>query len=307
MGAGFRPARRAAAALCVLAAVCGAPPASAPAFANDIAANDIARGRYLVAAGGCLSCHTDLKARGPAYAGGAALKTPFGMFFAPNITPHRTHGIGAWSEADFVRAMRRGVAPDGSHYFPVFPYTAFTGVSDSDLAAMYAYLMSLDAVDRANRPHAVDFPFGWRFLQVFWKWLFFEPGPYRPDPGKSAQWNRGAYLVQALAHCGECHTGRNALGGLDHALWLAGAAEGPEGEATPNLTPDGRTGLGNWSEDELATYLNSGMDPDGDFAGALMADVIEHGTGRLTEADIAAIVAYLRALPPVENEITPGD
>ncbi len=299
MGAALRSAGRAAAALSIVAAaavVLGVRPACT---------DEIARGRYLVAAGGCLGCHTDLKAKGPPYAGGAALKTPFGDFFAPNITPHRTDGIGAWSEADFARAMRRGVAPDGSHYFPVFPYTSFTGVSDADLAAMYGYLISLAPVDRANRPHALGFPFRLRFLQTFWKWLFFESGPFRADPARSAGWNRGAYLVRALTHCGECHTPRNALGALDHELWLAGTSDGPEGEATPNLTPDDKTGLGGWSEDDLATYLTIGMDPEGDFAGSLMADVIEHGTGKLIEADITAIIAYLRALPPIENKITP--
>ena len=298
MGAARRLAVWTAAALSVAAAA--AVPGARPA-----AGDDIARGRYLAAAGGCLACHTDFKANGPPYAGGAALKTPFGAFFAPNITPHPAHGIGGWSEADFARAMRLGVAPDGSHYFPVFPYTSFTGVSDADLAALYAYLMSLAPAGQANRPHEARFPFGWRFLQTFWKWLFFEPGPFRADPARSAEWNRGAYLVRALAHCGECHTPRNALGALDRDLWLAGASDGPEGEAAPNLTPDDKTGLGGWSADDLATYLSIGMDPEGDFAGSLMADVIEHGTGKLTEADIAAIVVYLRALPPIARKIAP--
>lgn len=285
---------RAAAALVVLAAL--GPGASA---------GEVERGRYLVAAGGCLGCHTDTKAKGPAFAGGGALKTPFGAFYAPNITPHDRHGIGGWSRADFVRAMRRGVAPDGSNYFPVFPYTSFTGVSDADLSAMYAYLMSRAPVDRADRPHQVGFPFVWRFLQTFWKWLFFEPGPFEPDPGRPAAWNRGAYLVQALAHCGECHTPRNRLGALDRGNWLAGTADGPDGEAVPNITPDRKTGLGAWSDDDIATYLSIGMDPEGDFAGSLMAEVIEHGTGKLSKVDITAIVAYLRALTPIENRIVP--
>ena len=201
--------------------------------------------------------------------------------------------------------MRRGVAPDGSNYFPVFPYTSFTGVSDADLSAMYAYLMSRAPVDRADRPHQVGFPFGWRFLQTFWKWLFFEPGPFEPDPGRPAAWNRGAYLVQALAHCGECHTPRNRLGALDRGNWLAGTADGPDGEAVPNITPDRKTGLGAWSDDDIATYLSIGMDPEGDFAGSLMAEVIEHGTGKRSKVDITAIVAYLRALTPIENRIVP--
>ncbi len=265
--------------------------------------DDAARGRYLVAAGGCLTCHTDRAANGPPFAGGARLATPFGDFYPPNITPHPRHGIGAWSEADFARAMRDGVAPDGAHYFPAFPYTSYTLVRDVDLAAMYAFLMSLPPVDRRNRPHEIRFPFGWRFLQTFWKLLFFEPGPFGSDPDRSAEWNRGAYLVRALAHCGECHTPRNALGAVMGERRLAGAADGPEGEAVPNITPHDETGIGAWSAEDLATYLSIGMDPDGDFAGSLMADVIAHGTGALAAADLAAIAVYLRSLPPIENRV----
>ncbi len=275
-----------------------------PARAADAAdRRDIERGAYLAAAGGCVSCHTDFDARAERFSGGAALKTPFGNFYAPNITPHREHGIGLWSEADFVRAMRHGVAPDGSHYFPAFPYPTFTRIADRDLAAMYAYFMSLAPVARPDRPHDIRFPFNWRPLQAVWKWLFFAPGPFAADPAQDGAWNRGAYLVTALAHCGECHTPRNLLGAVEASMPLAGAADGPEGEAAPNITPDERTGIGRWSAEDIETYLGQGMDPDGDFAGSLMADVIEHGTSRLTPEDLAAIAAYLKSIAPIGNRI----
>ena len=261
----------------------------------------VAKGRLLFAAGGCANCHTDTKRKGPLAAGGAALKTPFGDFFGPNITPDKTHGIGAWSDADFIRAMRDGVAPDGSHYYPVFPYTSFTYMTDSDLLALKAYIFTLPPVARADRPHDVGFPFNLRFGQMFWKWLFFDRGPYRPDQARSAEWNRGAYLSQAVAHCGECHTPRNSLGGLDRSRWFMGAeeGEGPEGEGVPNIRSDGKKGLSSWSKEQIETYLESGEDPEGDYAGSLMFDVIDKGTDQLSDADRAAIATYLKDLPPL--------
>lgn len=273
---------------------------TAVAQGNDL----VARGAYLFALGGCVGCHTDAKNKGPMLAGGEPLKTPFGTFYAPNITRDPTYGIGKWSDADFIRALREGVAPDGSHYFPVFPYPAFTEMTDDDLKALRAYIFSLPPVAKASRPHDVGFPFSWRFLQLGWRMLFFERGPFKPDPAKPAAWNRGAYLALGVLHCGECHTPRNALGGLDRSKWLAGAdkAHGPEGNAVPNITPDPKTGIGKWSSEEVATYLETGMDPDGDTAGSLMADVIERSTSKLTPEDRAAIVTYLKSVPPVQGE-----
>lgn len=273
---------------------------SMSAAAQETAAE---RGKYLTYAGGCITCHTETENEGPLLAGGGPLTTPFGTFYAPNITPHREHGIGAWSDRDFIRALREGVRPDGAHYFPSFPYTSFTGITDDDLLDIKAYLFSLDPVDRANKQHRIMFPFGWRFLVTFWKWLNFEQGAYRPDPTRTVSWNRGAYLVHALAHCGECHTPRAIDGSLRKDMWLAGTADGPEGELAPNITPDTETGIGGWSPDEIATYLRIGQDPDGDFAGSLMASVIEDSTGNLTERDIAAIVEYLKSLPPIRNRV----
>lgn len=284
------------AALCLFAGLAWA----GAALADEAA---VKRGAYLVMAGGCVACHTDTKKKGPFLAGGRPIKTPFGTFFGPNITPHPEYGIGKWSDRDFVRAMREGVNPDGSHYFPVFPYNSFSGMTDRDLADIKAYLFSVEPVVRTNRRHDIAFPFGWRFLQTFWKWLYPAPGPFVPDPKRTAGWNRGAYLVTALAHCGECHTPRTLLGGLDRELWLAGTADGPEGELVPNITPDDETGVGGWSPDDIATYLKSGLTPDGDFAGSLMADVIEHSTSNLIDADIAAIIEYLKSLKPIRRRL----
>lgn len=284
--------RAAAAALCLW-------PLPVSAQNNATGTDVISEGKILFSAGGCANCHTDKKAKLPLAAGGAALKTPFGDFFAPNITPHKEFGIGAWTDAQFIRAMRDGVAPDGSHYFPVFPYTSFTKMTDADLLAIKAYIFTLKPVAQPNKPHDVSFPFNIRFGQFFWKLLFFERGPYKPDSEKSVQWNRGAYLSRAVAHCGECHTPRNFLGGLDMSREYMGAkeGEGPEGEGVPNIRSEPGTGIHNWSNEQITTYLKYGEDPDGDYAGSLMFDVIDQGTELLTDSDREAIAAYLKDLP----------
>ena len=275
---------------------------AAAGFSPVIAAETslVEKGRYLVTAGGCVSCHTDYKKKGKPYAGGAPIPTPFGTFYPPNITPDKTHGIGAWSDADFVRAMREGKRPDGAHYFPAFPYTSYTKATEEDLKAMKAYLFSIAAVSEPSTPHDISFPFSWRFLQTGWKLLFFREGVFEADPAQSAEVNRGAYLANALGHCGECHTPRNMLGGLDYDQWMAGTPDGPEGEAIPNLTPDTKTGL-TWSVPEIVEYLKSGQTPDFDYAGSLMAEVIEHNTGKLTDEDLTAIARYLKSLKPVAH------
>ncbi len=274
-----------------------APPS---AFAD---APDPARGKYLLAAGGCAACHTDKKNKGRPLAGGRALKTPFGVFFTPNITPDKKTGIGNWSDADFVRALRHGVAPDGSHYFPAFPYPSYTRMTERDMLDLKAYLFTLAPVVQANKPHQLKTPFGWRFLVGFWKTLYFTPGPLVPEPRKDDVWNRGAYLVRALGHCGECHTPRDALGGPKRGMELAGTDAGPEGGVIPNITPDEETGIGRWSAGDIASLLESGLMPDADYVGGQMGEVVDENTGRLTDADRRAIVAYLRALDPVRNPV----
>src|SRR6201987_4141281 len=203
----------------------------------------VPRGEYLVKGGGCVSCHT--ASGGQQFAGGRALAPPFGTFYSPNITPDPETGIGRWTDAQFLRALREGVRPDGANYFPVFRYSSFTGIRDSDVLAIKAYLFSLPAVHQSNRQHDVAFPFSWRFLQTSGKWLFSTPGPFHPEPERSAAYNRGAYLVTALAHCGECHTPRNMLGAVRSSMRLAGTVDGPDEQLVPNITPDPGTGIGN--------------------------------------------------------------
>lgn len=273
----------------------------AGAFAAE--ADLVARGAYVVRAAGCIACHTDLKGGGPVLAGGRALKTPFGVFYTPNLTPDPETGIGAWSDADFLRALREGLRRDGSPYYPAFPYTTYSRMTEGDALAIRAYLFSLEPVRRPNRAHDLTPPFGWRALLHLWRLLFFEPRAWRPDAARSETWNRGAYLVEALAHCGECHTPRNALGALDRDLWLAGTAQGPEGQLAPNITPDRATGIGGWSADEIVELLRSGIKPDFDDVQGAMEEAIENGFKHLRQGDLAAIAEYLRALAPIANRV----
>jgi mono/diheme cytochrome c family protein len=261
----------------------------------------IDRGAYVFAAADCGACHTNVKAKGPALAGGRPLATPFGTFYSPNITADPETGIGSWSDADFVRALREGVSPEGDHYFPAFPYPSFTKMTDQDILDLKAYIFSLPPVAQADREHEIDFPFGWRFSVWFWKQLNFTKGAFTPDPARSAEWNRGAYLVEALGHCGECHTPRGWLGGLDTSVALSGTTDGPEGEKVPNITPDPDTGIGTWSTTDVVRVLRTGQLPDGDFVGSVMGEVVETSTSRMTDADRRAIAAYLATVPAVVN------
>jgi mono/diheme cytochrome c family protein len=257
----------------------------------------IARGEYLFHAALCAVCHT--AEDGEPLAGGRPIPSPFGTFYSSNITPDPEHGIGGWSDEDFVRALREGLSPDGRHYYPAFPYTSFTRLTDDDMLALKAYLDTVPPVSEPNRPHDLIWFAGWRWPLGLWKWLYFEPGAMQPNPAHDEQWNRGAYLAEAAAHCAECHSPRNLLGGIDSEARYSGAADGVEGGSTPNITPDKDPGIGSWTPDMLAFYLEIGMDPSGDFAGGIMARVIDQGTARLTAADRAAIAKYILSLPPV--------
>jgi len=260
----------------------------APASAQG----DAKRGEYLAKAGGCLGCHTEDKQDAVPYTGGRALKTPFGTFYGPNITPHQQAGIGRWTEADFMRAMRHGRRPDGANYFPAFPYPSFTSIADSDLRDLWAYLRTLPASSRPSREHDLSFLFGWRPLVTIWKWFFFTPGPFVSIQGTSDIVNRGAYLVRALGHCGECHTPRNFLGAPKRGRFLAG------GKDVPNLTP---TGLKQWSDGELMDLLLTGETPDDGPVAEAMDEVVRNTTSQLTPQDLAALIAYLRSLPPLPD------
>lgn len=255
---------------------------------------DAKRGAYLAAIGGCASCHT--AKGGAALAGGVELGSPFGTFVGPNITSHATAGIGRWTEADFLRAMRDGLSPSGRHYYPAFPYTSYTRMTVGDLRDLWAYLRTVPPSANAPAGHDLGFPWNFRPGIGLWKLVWFSPGAYEPVRKQTAVWNRGAYLVDGPLHCAECHTKRNFAGALDRSHWMAGTRSGPDGKPVPNITPSS-SGIGKWSARDLSFFLQSGMLPSGDATGGEMAKVIEH-TAKLSETDLAAVVAYLRSLPP---------
>jgi mono/diheme cytochrome c family protein len=267
-------------------------------------ADTLRRGEYVFQLGGCASCHSLEDGKGPPLAGGYALKTGFGTFYTPNITPDPVHGIGNWSEADLRRALKQGVAPDGRDYYPAFPYPSYTGMSDQDIHDLYAYLKTQPPSSQASREHALTMPFGWRLLVRAWKALYFTPGRSLVDPGQPAEIARGAYLVGSLDHCGECHTPRNRLGALDYDRWLGGADKGSAGDAVPNITPDAKTGIGDWTEDNLLDLLQDGSTPDGDRVGGEMVSEVRNTTSHLTEADRKAIARYLKSIAPIEHAIS---
>lgn len=278
--------------LTLLAAVTVATPVIAQS-------GDAERGAYMLIAAGCVACHTVLK-DGAFLAGGRELKTDFGSFFTPNITPDPETGIGNWSDEDFIRAMKKGVSPDGGRYYPTFPYTSYTRMTRQDMLDLKAYLDTVPPVRNAVPDHDLAFPFGIRASMMGWQLLFFDDTPFEADTTKSDAWNRGAYLVNGPGHCGECHTPRNLLGVVDSGRPLAGNANGPEGDAVPNITPHS-SGIGGWSEDDIVSMLEVGLLPDGDFAGGAMTDVIEESTSKLSEDDRKAIASYLLSLPPLAD------
>lgn len=289
-----------AAVLALLALACIGSALGAEATADP---ETIARGRYLATAANCVGCHTE--PGGVEYAGGRALKTPFGTFYSPNITPHPEAGIGNWSDADFLHALKRGIAPQGHAYYPAFPYTSFAGISDADALAIKAFLFSLPPSGKRNRPHELSFPYSIRLSLWPWRWLYFDPKPFAPPPDASAEVARGAYLVEVLGHCGECHTPRNWLGARKEDRRLGGNVAGPEGGKVPNITPDPKTGLGKWSPQDVIRVLQSGLLPDFDTVGGAMGEVVR-ATSKLDPADRAAIAAYLATLPPVSNPKAPA-
>ena len=277
----------------------GAPPEIA-------ATGDAARGEYVLRLGGCVSCHTDERNDGRFLAGGRALATPFGTFRTPNITPDPATGIGGWSVGAFVRAMSDGVAPGGHLYFPAFPYTSYTHMTEQDLVDLKAHLDTVEPVANAVPEHALDFPFGFRPLLDGWRLLFFEDGAYQPDPAQPETWNRGAYIVNGPGHCGECHTPRNALGARQQDRFLAGTRDGPDGKPVPNITPHD-DGIGGWSQSDVAFALQTGILPDGDVLGGAMSEVIDDATGHLTADDRNAIAEYLLSLPPLASAPAPAE
>ena len=226
---------------------------------NTIGQDLIEKGKYIFHASGGCSCHTDTKNDGAFLAGGRPINTPFGTFFGTNISPDPATGIGKWTDEDFVRAMTKGLSPEGNHYFPVFPYTSFHNITQEDLIALKAYLFSIPAVNQKNIPHDLILPFGRQALLMIWKNVVWSPQTFISNPEQTKSWNRGAYIAQALAHCGECHTPRNLLGGLKTYLHFSGSKEGPEGELAPNITPHKITGIGDWTKVDISYFLETGI------------------------------------------------
>jgi mono/diheme cytochrome c family protein len=294
-------------ALCVLAAAFGvywwltSPPALV-VVAAAATAPSLANGQIIFNAGGCSSCHAvpnqpDRLRLG----GGLAIPSPFGTFYAPNISPDPADGIGRWSEADFVNAVTRGISPEATHYFPAFPYTSYAHVKVQDVRDLFAYLKTLAQVPGKVRDHDVPFPFNIRRNVGIWKLLFMNDKPFMADPAHSVSWNRGAYLVNGFGHCAECHSPRNFLGGIIAAQRFAGGPD-PEGEGwVPNIT---RKGLGDWNDKDIAYFLESGQTPDGDSAGGSMVRVIRN-TSQLPAEDRTAIAEYIVSLPPVDGPPRP--
>lgn len=261
----------------------------------------VARGEYLALAGNCASCHT--VGNQGFMAGGLAFATPFGKIFSTNITPDAETGIGNWTAQQFVQSMRHGIRPDGEHLYPVFPYTSFTRMSNEDIVAVYAYLKSIPAIRNQAMANELSFPFNVRSLLAAWKAMFFKAGVFEADETESAQWNRGAYLVEAMAHCGACHSPRNALGAEKAELAMTGGEyidKVPSGElrpwSAPNLTSVA-DGLGMWPQEEIVAYLATGRNSFVDSFGP-MNEVIMNSTQHLNRQDVAAMAAYLKSLPP---------
>lgn len=258
---------------------------------------DLERGAYIYTAGGCASCHAGEDGEGDTLSGGMAFPSDFGTFYAPNISPDMTHGIGAWSVYDLANAMLHGTSPQGAHYYPAFPYSSYAKVQLSDVVSLHAYMKTLPASQTPSQPHDVSFPFNIRRSIGGWKLLFGQGADdwVVTDPNMLEAEVTGRYLVEAVAHCGECHTPRNALGAMDNNRFLGGAPN-PSGRGmVPNITPGTLT----WTEDEIVEYLDSGFTPDFDSAGGHMAHVVEN-FAQLNASDRKAVASYLKRVAPVE-------
>jgi mono/diheme cytochrome c family protein len=269
---------------------------------SGIDEGDAARGERLFWAGGCASCHAGEGAQGDdrfRLGGGLSLRTPFGVFYAPNISPDEGNGIGGWSGADFANAMMRGVAPDGTHYYPAFPYTSYARMKVADIADLWAFLQTLPAVETGNRPHELGLPYRMRRGLGIWKRLYLSPEPVVAIDESDSRLALGRYLVEGPAHCGECHTGRDFLGGPDYDGWLAGGPA-PEGDGRiPNITPHPQ-GISGWTQSDIAYSLASGFTPEFDAFGGSMVEV-QKSMAMLSDADREAIAAYLKAVPAASS------
>ena len=262
----------------------------------------IDRGEYLARAGDCVACHTAPEGR--QFAGGRPMPTPFGNLYVPNITPDDETGIGQWTSDDFYRMMHTGVSRDGTLMYPAMPFASYTKVTRADSDAIYAYLMSVPPVRQPNRPHELRFPFNNRDLLIGWRTLYFKEGEYVPDPKQSAQWNRGAYLVQGLGHCAMCHTAINALGGSSESKAFEGGMIPNQNWYAPSLTSNREAGLGNWDIKDIADLLQVGASHRATVYGP-MAEVVYNSLQYLSDEDVQAMAVYLKALPQRDSEPPP--
>ncbi|MGF9566042.1 cytochrome c [Neorhizobium sp. JUb45] len=289
ISASIRPA-----VLCLSALV-----ATAGASFADETADLVARGRHLATAADCAACHTAPHGGTP-FAGGYGIDTPLGKIFSTNITPSKTDGIGNYSEEDFSRAVRDGVAKDGNHLYPAMPYTAYAKITDADMKALYAYFMQgVNPDDHKPQQTELPFPFSIRTSMAVWNLLFLDKTRFEPNPAKSAEWNRGAYLAEALEHCGTCHTPRNGFMAEDTGQPLAGGAIGPW--FAPNITSDKVAGIGGWSDGDLIQYLKTGNVAGKAQAAGPMAEAVENSLQYLPDEDLRAIVTYLKDVPAVAS------
>lgn len=272
-----------------------------PAPADDPLAQ---RGEWLYRVAGCVGCHSPAIEGAVHLGGGRDNPTDFGTFWAPNISPSPSSGIGGWTEADFFRAMRQGRAPDGRRYWPTFPTMAYTGMSDDDIRALWAYLTSQPAVETPRREHEIKPAYRFPGALLAWRAMEFREGPFEPDPDQSEAWNRGAYLVTSVAYCDQCHTPRSAIGKLKRRHYLAGGGNPGKSEVHPNLTPHPTAGLGAWTEDELVRFLGTGEKPDGGAARPdwVMHEKIEDSYRFFSEEDRRAIAVYLRSVEPDDHD-----
>jgi mono/diheme cytochrome c family protein len=262
----------------------------------ELAKSDIvSRGEYLAKAADCMVCHT--APGGPAYAGGLAFPLPFGTLYSTNITADKDTGIGDYSDQDFLNAVQRGIRKDGARLYPAMPYTSYTFMTDADVLAIKAYLLSLPAVPRQNQRDTLQFPFNQRWSMILWSWTSNPNTRFAPNTEKSAEWNRGAYIAEALAHCGECHTPRNLAFALDNRRKFAGAVAA--GWRAYDITSDKGTGIGAWTDDEVFAYLAKGLTMSHGVASGPMGEAVDHSLSQMEPADIRALVTYLRSIPAV--------
>jgi mono/diheme cytochrome c family protein len=266
------------------------------------AASLVDRGKYLTEAADCAACHT--APGGRPYSGGRAFWTGFGTLYSPNITADQETGIGAWSDADFIRAVHTGVAKDGSHLYPAFPYESYSLLVDEDVLAIKAYLFSLPRIRAEPPPNEMYFPFNQRWLMLFWSFFYNPNVRFEPYGNRSPQWNRGAYLVEALAHCGDCHTPRNLGQALDNRHKFAGGVV--DGWSAYNITRDPQSGIGAWSDTQILDYLKNGHSAGRGSAGGPMAEAVDVSLSKLALNDIQAIVAYLRSVPAIPSDSLPA-